>query len=125
MTEDTIPLEVREFLLTCVDSVAQLEALLLLRESPQRKWDIPGLASRLYISEAEARAILSSLVACELADSDGSTFSYQPQEASRQRLVENVAVTYARCLVPVTRLIHDKALGIRKFADAFKFRKDK
>jgi len=61
MTEDTIPLEVREFLLECVDTVAQLEALLLLRESPQREWDIPSLARRLYIGEAEARSILSSL----------------------------------------------------------------
>ena len=125
MTEDTIPLEVREFLLECVDTVAQLEALLLLRESPQREWDIPSLARRLYIGEAEARSILSSLMACGLVRSDGSTFCYQPQEPIRQSLVESVALTYARCLVPVTRLIHDKASGVRKFADAFKFRKDK
>ena len=41
------------------------------------------------------------------------------------RLVDRLAETYARYLVPVTKLIHDKTPSIQKFADAFKFRKDK
>ena len=119
---DKVPEEVREFLLECIDSVAQLEALLLLRESP-REWDIPSLARRLYIEETEAAKILSSLVACELTVTDGTLFRYHARDDDHKRLVEQVANTYARYLVPVTRLIHDK--GIRNFANAFKFRKDK
>lgn len=122
MTEDKIPEEVREFLLECIDSVAQLEALLLLRGSP-REWDIPSLARRLYIEEREAAEILSSLVACELTVTDGTLFRYHTRDHDHKCLVEQVATTYARYLVPVTRLIHEK--GIRNFANAFKFRKDK
>ena len=122
MSEDKIPEEVRDFLLECIDSVAQLEALLLLRES-SREWDIQSLARRLYIEEGEAAKILSSLVGCELAGSDGTLFRYQTRDDDHRHLVDAVANTYARYLVQVTRLIHEK--GIRNFANAFKFRKDR
>lgn len=39
-------------------------------------------------------------------------------------MVDRLAETYARSLVPVTRLIHERDIAIRKFADAFKLRKD-
>ena len=125
MTDDAVSAEVRQFLFECIDSVAQLEALLLLRESPRQGWDISELARRLYIDEAEAAGILNGLVTCGLAVTDGGVFRYHTRDDAHQQLVDNVALTYARYLVPVTKLIHDKSLGIRKFADAFKFRKDR
>lgn len=122
MTEAGIPREVREFLLDCIDSVAQLEALLLLRDSAQ-EWDIPRLARRLYVGEAEAAQIMSALVACDLASTDGAAFRFHSRDADHKDLIEKVANTYTRCLVPVTQFIHEK--GMRKFADAFKFKKGK
>ena len=124
MADNPVPPEVRLFILDCIDSVAHLEALLLLKESPEQDWDVPSLARRLYIGQAEATAILEHLTACELAQRCGAGFHYRARDAERQRLVEKLAESHAKYLVPLTRLIHDKASGIRKFADAFKFRKD-
>ena len=124
MTEERVPAEVRDFLRACIDSVAELEALLLLREAPGQDWDAAMLARRLYVGEAEGTKILEHLVQCELAARTAAGFRYHARDGERQRLVDGLADSHAKFLVPLTRLIHDKASGIRKFADAFKFRKD-
>jgi hypothetical protein len=124
MTEEGVSAEVRAFLLACIDSVAELEALLLLREQPSRDWDAATLARRLYVGEAEATKILEHLVHCELAAKAGNGLRYHVRDGERQRLVDGLAESHAKYLVPLTRLIHDKSSGIRQFADAFKFRKD-
>ena len=124
MTEEGVPADVRDFLLACIDSVAELEALLLLRETPGQDWDAAMLARRLYVGEAEGAKILEHLVQCELAARTPAGFRYHVRDDERQRVVNRLAESYARYLVPVTRLIHDKASGMRQFADAFKFRKD-
>jgi hypothetical protein len=124
MADNPVPPDVRLFILNCIDSVAHLEALLLLKESPGQEWDVPSLARRLYIGQTEAAAILEHLTACELAQRDSTGFRYHVRDAEQQRLMEALAESHAKHLVPLTRLIHDKASGIRKFAAAFKFRKD-
>lgn len=124
MTNESIPPDVREFLVECIDSVAQLEALLLLRGSPQREWYIQDIAGRLFISQDEAGHILSALLVCELAKTDGVTFRYSCSDAEHRQLIDRVAQVYSRYLVPVTTLIHDKSKSILRFAEAFKFRKN-
>jgi hypothetical protein len=124
MNEELIPADVRDFILECIESVAQLEALLLLRSDPEQGWNSPAIAQRLYIDESEARVLLSNLVACELAISEGDTFRFAVRDAEHGILIDDVAQAYRRYLVPVTKLIHDKSQSIRKFADAFRFRKD-
>ena len=124
MRDEPVSADVRDFLIACIDSVAQLEALLLLRASPQQSWDVPSVARRLFIAESEAAQILSGLVACELVVTDGASFRYHARDTAHQQLVDRVALTYSEYLVPVTKLIHNKSAGIRKFAKAFKFRKD-
>jgi len=124
MTEEGVPAEVRDFLDACIDSVAELEALLLLREAPGQDWDVTTLARRLYVGDSEGAKILEHLVQCELAAKTGAGFRYHARDGERERLVDGLAESHAKYLVQLTRLIHDKASGIRKFADAFKFRKD-
>ena len=51
LSDEVLPIEVQEFHLECIDSVAQLEALLLLHGSPQQDWDILTLARRLHVEE--------------------------------------------------------------------------
>jgi hypothetical protein len=125
MVDDPVPMEVRAFVVRCIESVAQLEALLLLRGPPQLAWNVPAVARRLYVEEGEAAKLLSALVSCELAVTDGAAFHYHPRDAEMMDLVDRLAETYARSLVPVTKLIHERDTAIRKFADAFKIRKDK
>jgi hypothetical protein len=49
MTNDPIPGDVKAFLLRHIDSIAQLEALLLLRANAELTWSADTLAKRLYI----------------------------------------------------------------------------
>jgi hypothetical protein len=125
MNESPVPEPVRDFLLEHIDSVAQLEALLLLRQSAPRSWDPTQLARRLYIEESEARTVLSGLVAGNLVVTDGTAFQFFPESDEQKALIDALTESYAHYLVPVTTIIHEKAAGIRKFANAFKFRKDK
>jgi hypothetical protein len=47
MTDDVIPGDLRDFILRHIDSVAQLEALLLLRANPNEDWDVKETATRV------------------------------------------------------------------------------
>ncbi len=128
MVKELIPDDVRQFILTSVDSVAQLEALLLLRNNPQEKWNVHGVAKRLYINDQETALLLTNLCERSLVVAIGgepSHYLYQPSSAELARMVDRVAEIYAKHLVPVTNLIHSKPrTRIQEFADAFKLRKD-
>lgn len=56
-----IPEDVAQFIIEKIDSVAQLEALLLLRDNPQQQWDIAAVAKRLYIDDQQADKVLARL----------------------------------------------------------------
>jgi len=126
---NAISAEIRRFIIENIDSVAQLEALLLLRGGVGRSWDPPTVAQRLYIQPRTAAELLRLLHERELimlADPTAPAYKYGPATAERVRLVEDLATTYARQLVAVTQLIHAKAArNVQGFADAFRLREDK
>lgn len=128
MLTDPIPDDVRRFILMSIDSVAQMEALLLLREKPQEEWDTAIIAKRLYISEPATADVLARLCAQGLLYCNGSEpprYQYHPHSAELEQIVDRVAETYTKHLVPVTNLIHSKPrIRIQEFADAFKLRKE-
>ena len=63
MADDVIPDEIKQFILNNIDSIAQLEALLLLHKDPQLDWTIDTVAKGLYISEQETSILLRRLCA--------------------------------------------------------------
>ncbi|HEV8712641.1 MAG TPA: hypothetical protein VGX03_07435 [Candidatus Binatia bacterium] len=127
MGEALIPDDVRAFLLQHIDSVAQLEALLLLRADPTCTWSAETLTQRLYITIQEATVVLERLAVDGFfttpPDLPGS-YQYQPASGELAAMVDRVAVLYAQYLIPVTHLIHSKPrTRVQEFADAFKLRK--
>lgn len=127
MGEALIPDEVRDFLLRNIDSIAQLEALLLLRVDPACAWGAETLAKRLYITTQEAAVVLERLGAdsflAAAPDAPGG-YQYQPASGELATMIDRVAALYAQCLIPVTHLIHAKPrTRVQEFADAFKLRK--
>ncbi|HWQ36139.1 MAG TPA: hypothetical protein VNQ79_25100 [Blastocatellia bacterium] len=128
MADDLIPDDVRQFILRNIDSIAQLEALLLLRGNPPEAWSVHAVAKRLYISDDETAPLLVRL--CEqgfvVAESGAPVqYRYQPATTELAQMIDRVAGIYSKQLVPVTRLIHSKPrTRIQEFADAFKLRKD-
>src|ERR1043165_7255094 len=124
MADEPVPDDVRDYILTHIDSIVQLEALLLLRAHPGESWDIVTMARRLYVSEPEVSDAVGRLVSNGIVSSEQDHFSYRPPPDIRD-LIERVAATYRRHLIPVTTLIHAKPSRISQFADAFKFRRDR
>ena len=125
MTGEPLPDPVRAFVLKYVDSIAELEALLLVRSTGAQPWEARQLAGRLYINEAEAGAVLRALHRRALMSRDGSVYRYDPADALRVE-VDAVAEAYPRFLIPITNLVHGKPRpSLRDFADAFKLREEK
>lgn len=124
MADDGIPAELRDFIAKSIDSVGQLEALLLLRGNPEQTWDVSQLAGRLYVNEAEAAAIFAHLVDQGLVIAEDGSYRYNRQ-GKQNEVIDRLAEAYARQLIPITNLIHAKPRGIRAFADAFKIKRDK
>jgi hypothetical protein len=125
MTDEPIPAGVRDFILRHIDSVAQLEALLLMRSNPGERWDAGRMSQRIYTSEQETAELLASLAHDGLLATVDGEYRYDCNTAAQHDLVEALAGVYARHLIAVTNIIHAKPRRIRQFADAFKFRKDR
>jgi hypothetical protein len=129
MTNNLIPDDIARFVLEKIDSVAQMEALLLLRGEPKQEWGIGEVSKRLYITETQTAEVLGHLCADGIlicSFSNLPKYRYQPSSPDLERMIDRVAEMYSKHLVPVTNLIHSKPVTrVQEFADAFKFRKDK
>ena len=112
------------FLLRHIDSVAQLEALLLFRASPERVWTAESLAARLYVPPEQAAPLLASMRGDGLIEPVDHGFKYKGGTAEQRQVINSLADYYASHLVAVTNLIHDKPRRIREFAKAFRLKKD-
>jgi Mn-dependent DtxR family transcriptional regulator len=123
MADPHIPDDIRDFILRHIDSVAQIEALLLVRSNPQESWNLPKIAARLYINDAAAAEALDRLCADGLLVLADGTYRLEGISAENAQLIEQLHKLYTRHLIPVTNIIHSKPRRIRSFADAFKFRK--
>lgn len=124
MADEAITEAVRDFIFRHIDSVAQLEALLLLRANPDEEWDVRRTAKRLYAAELGVAEALSGLSASGVLALREGRYRYQCKSPALAAVVEMLAEAHARQLIPITNLIHSKPRRIRLFADAFRFRKD-
>lgn len=129
MTEENIiPPHIRRFLLTSIDSIPHLEALLLIRQNPDLNWDAALLANSLYIQPKAANDLLLKMAAAGFLNvkSEGSgdiyTYNYPPLE--KRQMLEELAALYSKYLVLITNFIHNKSSKAQQFADAFKFKKN-
>lgn len=130
--DHAISQRVDSFIVGEIDSVPHLEALLLLwRNAPQR-FSAAELAKQLYIHAGQGAAIAEDLHRRGLIergerDQGGSAgFFYDMRSEARNELLEAVDATYRRELIRISGIIHSKpSPGVRAFANAFRFRKDK
>jgi hypothetical protein len=125
MTDDFIPDDVRDFILTYLDSIAQLEALLLLRDNASETWIVAKVAKRLYTDERLAASILTKLCTDGLLVCKNDVYHFQCADTGITSVIDKLASIYARHIVPVTNIIHSKPPRIHEFADAFRIKKDR
>jgi hypothetical protein len=121
---DVIPPEVREFIIRHIDSVSQLEALLILHAHPQESWEVGRIASRVYTSDRELGAVLERFATEGFLTREADLYRYGVTDPGINRTIDELARCYASHLIPVTNMIHTKPRGMRSFSDAFKLRKD-
>ena len=127
MSQIPVPQDLRRFILTTVESVPYLEAMLLLRRESELPWDTRRLADRLFIGEKKAEGLLQALLAVGLlvlAEEPKSAYRYRPAAPELAAMVDRLAEFYASSLVEVTNLIHvTHDRSAEKFADAFIWRR--
>ena len=125
---DDIPPHVLRFLEESIDSVPQLETLLMMFEDANRDWLVADVASRNYTSEQRASETLSALVRRGLVSSEASParFRFNPVKEDVRSLVADLARCYQTNLSRITMLIHSKPpAAVTEFARAFDLKKDR
>lgn len=118
-----------QFLLDNVDSVPQLESLILLWNSRPVGWTVEELASRLYTPPEQVREVLRDLMRLQIVQEIPGPpvkYSYLPRSEEQDDLMRAIDNAYRRDLVRISTMIHSKASSpVREFAKAFRFKKDR
>ena len=124
MSDEPISPAVRALIAERIESVPELEAVLLLRADPHRAWTAEEAGQRLYVSTTVAAHVLAQLRERGFFDQTGETYRYAPESPELAAAVDDLATAYSRHLVAVTQLIHAKpSRSVREFADAFRLRR--
>ena len=127
MTTGVLPDNVRQFILKNIDSVPELELLLLLAERVS-ELGVAEAASRIYVDESSSRLLLEGLTRRRLLAGAGDPprYRFAPEDPQDEAFVREVAQAYRLHLVAMANLIHSKASGsVQEFARAFDLKKDR
>jgi len=128
---DEIPDNVRTLIASHINSVVQLELLLLLHATPDRARSTADIGQELRIDPGWVLAQLRELVAAGLvvttADGPPPSFRYWPSRPELHDAVQGLAIAYAQRRVKIISLIFaaPPTDPIRSFTDAFRLRKEK
>ena len=93
---ERLPDSVMQFLETHIDSVEQLQVLLLLSLEPERSWTVAGIAGRLNTSMSSVEIRLRRLISHGLLEQAGDTYSYVLTGAGDRRVREVAAYFKSR-----------------------------
>jgi hypothetical protein len=126
---DEIDLGVRAFIAEHIQSVAQLELILLLHSNPHQPWSAADAAREFGLSPEMTLGLLRGLCQQGFASASDETdpqFRFAPKSTEIQRLVDQVATLYQQRRVTLVQLIYSRPVDkLQSFADAFRFRKGK
>lgn len=121
--------DILAFIADRIDSVPELEALLLLWQQRPNPWKTEDLARRLYIDPSAARTLLLDLRRKQLISATAAqpdTYQYDSDSEEQNGLISRAEELYRRQIVRISTLIHSKpSSAVRDFARAFRFTKEK
>ncbi len=124
-----IPGDVLRFINANIESVGQLELLLLIRDGRDRDWSAVE-ASRALASSPESTALrLADLddhgLVARREGPDGARYRYRPSSPAVDATIGALADAYARRRTTVIKLIFSQPNErVTSFADAFRLRRD-
>jgi hypothetical protein len=126
VTESGIPRHVEQFIAEHLNSVEQLEVLLLLHDRPSEEWTAATVARQLYIDPTSAGRRLADWHArglLSVSEAADPAYRFAPRSNELRQAARDLASTYAERRVTVTNLIFSKPTDhISVFADAFRIR---
>lgn len=126
MTHGVVPDSVRKLIAERIDSIPELEAILLLRQHRGQSWSAEEAGQRLYLSSTVASHVLHLLTERGFLARSLQRYQYAPETPELEATVTLLAETYSKHLIAVTNIVHAKpSAGVRLFAEAFRIRKDK
>lgn len=128
MGETGISTRVQNFLADHIESVLDLEVLLLLRDRPDRSWTAAELAQDLRIDPGWAGSQLAKLASSNILkrdSADSGQYRYAPASPGMDAVIADVANAYASHRVTMIGLIFSRPTStLKSFADAFRIRKE-
>jgi hypothetical protein len=126
MTRGGVPTEVRRFIAAEIDSVGQLEVLMLLRGAPDKEWTPKEVARALVTQESSATAWLERMERRSLLTVSGGGYRYAPPTDAVAKAIDGLAESYAHYRVAVIGLIFSKpSEGVTLLSEAFRIRRRK
>jgi hypothetical protein len=116
--------EFQTFINKNINSVEQIEVLLILRANPERVWTIDEISAIMRSSPNSIRARLEGLAARKLsAAAPNEGFRYAAS-GRLHAMVEVLAQEYALRRFSVIELVFSRPDAARMFADAFRLREE-
>jgi hypothetical protein len=122
---DEIPGDVRQFIERNIESLAQLELLLLLHNDKSRLWDAAELSKLMGFSTAMTTGLLRDLTSRGFAMVTGEKYRYGVADSATEHSIATLSETYRTRRVAVTTEIYSRPnKQLKSFADAFRVRKE-
>jgi hypothetical protein len=129
VTNQGLSEDVKKFIADHINSLAQLEMLLLLHSRPEKAWTAQAVSQELRLSPASAAMHLADLERRGLltvSEAAEPLYRYWPQRPDFEPTVDRLAKLYPDYRFTVINLIFSKPPDkIKAFADAFKLKEDK
>jgi len=125
VSSEPVPENVRRFVIQHVQSIAQLEILLLVSSSSERWWTVKEIYKALLNNEAMVQKTLDDFTHRRLVvKSDSETYQFSSLEEDRA-LMRSTAEIYRDRPGKIVQLIYETpASEIEEFARAFRIRKE-
>lgn len=126
VADDSITKEMRQFLAQHIHSVEQLEIFLVLGEDSSRSWSVREIFQKIQSSEKSIGHCLERFLKESLVTAEGEG-QYRLSEKTLPliRMAVELKEAYRQRHLKVIEVIYPPPLdSVRKFAAAFKLRKD-
>ena len=125
MQFDHIPVDVKQFIVSHINSIEQLEILVLLTES-KRAWSVTDLADKICTTVDSAKNRIESLKSAGLVSVspvNPQAYVYQPRTHEVDAMVANLLKEYRERRISIINFIYSQPIqNIRTISDAFRLR---
>ena len=124
LAQTGVPAEVRRFIAAEIESVGQLEVLLLLRGVADKTWTADEVARALVMQAPSVATWLDQMAARGLLRAGGGGYRFAPPAADVEHTIDRLAESYATYRVAVIAAIFSRpSEGVTRFPDAFRIRR--